>query len=200
MKKKFENTPNAQYSSVENKDIFLENMVENQIQGYKSKWLKSFLTTNPQDALKTVTCPVLAIFGEKDFQQLFLIKKLVKDSNLPIEIIAAPTIRETDGLAMSSRNIRLTEAERIAAGIISKALTSAAKESSLELQRDVLLSLLASEKQFALDYAEIIDEESYEIADSSSVNTRAIVAGWINGVRLLDNMVMRSQVHKVGAR
>lgn len=101
---------------------------------------------------------------------------------------------------MSSRNIRLTEAERIAAGIISKALTSAEKESSLQLQRDVLLSLLASEKQFALDYAEIIDEESYEIADSSSVNTRAIVAGWINGVRLLDNMVMRSQVHKVGAR
>ena len=144
--------------------------------------------------------PEVAIFGEKDFQQLFLIKKLVKDSNRPIEIIAAPTIRETDGLAMSSRNIRLTEAERIAAGIISKALTSAAKESSLELQRDVLLSLLASEKQFALDYAEIIDEESYEIADSSSVNTRAIVAGWINGVRLLDNMVMRTQVHKMGAR
>jgi len=141
--------------------------------------------------------PDLAIFGEKDFQQLFLIKKLVKDLQLPIEIVAAPTIRESDGLAMSSRNIRLTGEERIAARVISKALTSAARETSLAHQRDVLHSVLASEKQFALDYAEVIDGDTYEIADSTSVNNRAIVAGWINGVRLLDNMVMKAAAHEV---
>jgi len=141
--------------------------------------------------------PEVAIFGEKDFQQLFLIKKLVNDLALPIEIVAAPTIRETDGLAMSSRNIRLTDEERKAARVISKALTSAARESSVVQQRDVLHSVLATEKQFSLDYAEVIDGDTYEITDAASVNNRAIVAGWINGVRLLDNMVMRAVAHEV---
>jgi pantoate--beta-alanine ligase len=98
---------------------------------------------------------------------------------------------------MSSRNIRLTDEERKAARVISKALTSAARESSVAQQRDVLHSVLATEKQFSLDYAEVIDGDTYEIADAASVNNRAIVAGWINGVRLLDNMVMRAVAHEV---
>jgi alpha-beta hydrolase superfamily lysophospholipase len=66
--KKVEDSKNPQYSSVENKNILIDNLVESQIQGLKSKWMKSFLTTNPAAALKTVTCPILAIFGEKDSQ------------------------------------------------------------------------------------------------------------------------------------
>ncbi len=67
-KEMFEKAPNEQTASIENKDIYIQNVVENMIQGYKNPWLKSFLITNPADYLSKVKCPVLAIFGEKDFQ------------------------------------------------------------------------------------------------------------------------------------
>jgi len=126
--------------------------------------------------------PKVAIFGEKDFQQLFLIKEMVKRLNIPIEIVPAPIIRESDGLAMSSRNVRLDETGRKSALIISTAL----KQSSLAQMHQVL----ATEPGFTLDYLEIIDEDSFLPADSSSKNKRAIIAGWVNGVRLLDNKRM----------
>jgi len=126
--------------------------------------------------------PKIAIFGEKDFQQLFLIKQMVKELKLPIEIIAAPIIREPDGLAMSSRNVRLDEVGRKSALIIFKSLN---ENSITEMQ-----NLLATEPGFILDYLEIIDEETFLPATSDSKNRRAIIAGWVNGVRLLDNKRM----------
>jgi pantoate--beta-alanine ligase len=126
--------------------------------------------------------PKIAIFGEKDFQQLFLIKQMVKELNLPIEIIAAPIIREPDGLAMSSRNVRLDEVGRKSALIIFKSLN---ENSITEMQ-----NLLATEPGFTLDYLEIIDEDTFLPATSDSKNKRAIIAGWVNGVRLLDNKSM----------
>ena len=126
--------------------------------------------------------PKIAIFGEKDFQQLFLIKQMVKELKLSIEIIAAPIIRESDGLAMSSRNVRLDEADRKSALIISKSLN---ENSITEMQ-----NLLATEPGFKLDYLEIIDEDTFLPATSDSKNKRAIIAGWVNGVRLLDNKRM----------
>jgi pantoate--beta-alanine ligase len=126
--------------------------------------------------------PKIAIFGEKDFQQLFLIKEMVTELNLPIEIIAAPIIRESDGLAMSSRNVRLDEAGRESSLIISKSLN---ENSITEMQK-----VLATEPGFTLDYLEIIDEDSFLPATSDSKNKRAIIAGWVNGVRLLDNKRM----------
>ncbi len=127
--------------------------------------------------------PKVAIFGEKDFQQLTLIREIAGE----VEIIAAPTVRESDGLAMSSRNIRLTPEGRIAAKIISKAL----RESSTEEQ---LRSTLATEPALTIDYADFIDEKTFLPPSETTQSTRAIVAGWINGVRLLDNMQMKSQV------
>jgi len=126
--------------------------------------------------------PKIAIFGEKDFQQLFLIKQMVKQLNLPIEIVAAPIIREPDGLAMSSRNVRLDDAGRKSALIISKALS---KNSIAQMQE-----VLETEAGFTLDYLEVIDEETFLPATSDSKNKRAIIAGWVNGVRLLDNKRM----------
>jgi pantoate--beta-alanine ligase len=134
--------------------------------------------------------PEFAVFGEKDFQQLFLIKKMVKEMNLPIEIISAPTIRETSGLAMSSRNQRLSITERKSAAGISRALESAKSASDLTTARLQLTQRLLSIPNFLLDYAEIIDSDSFEIADDSTENCQAIVAGWINGTRLIDNMAM----------
>lgn len=125
--------------------------------------------------------PEIAIFGEKDFQQLFLIKKMVKEYSLPIEIIAAPIVRDSDGLALSSRNIRLNKSDRKAALVISKALREGKDD------REAIIQILASEPNFILDYAEIIDADTFEIADANSKNKRTIIAGWVNGVRLLDN-------------
>jgi pantoate--beta-alanine ligase len=123
--------------------------------------------------------PKVAIFGEKDFQQLQLIRTIAKD----IEIVAAPTIRESDGLALSSRNMRLSEEGRSAAQVIYRALTQANSESELR-------EILASESAFTLDYADFIDEMTFAHAHSDTREVRAIVAGWINGVRLIDHMPM----------
>ena len=125
--------------------------------------------------------PEIAIFGEKDFQQLFLIKQMVKNLNLPIEIVAAPIVRDTDGLALSSRNVRLSAKGRKSALIISKALQDG------EMNRDKIIKILESEKNFTLDYAEIIDSDKFAIANSETQNKRAIIAGWVEGVRLIDN-------------
>jgi pantoate--beta-alanine ligase len=122
--------------------------------------------------------PSTAVFGEKDFQQLWLIKNHFKK----IEIASIPTVREFDGLALSSRNIRLTESDRAAALIISKAL----KEPSR------MHEILATQPAFKLDYAEIIDEKTFQLASATTQNKRAIIAGWVNGVRLLDNAVVES--------
>ena len=125
--------------------------------------------------------PDFAIFGEKDFQQLFLIKQMVKNLNLPIDIVAAPIVRDTDGLALSSRNVRLSAKGRKSALIISKALQDG------EMNRDKIIKILESEKNFTLDYAEIIDSDNFAIANSETQNKRAIIAGWVEGVRLIDN-------------
>ncbi len=121
--------------------------------------------------------PDFAIFGEKDFQQLFLIKQMVRNFNLPIEIIAHPTIREADGLALSSRNIRLSSEDRVKAAIIYKALNSS---------RDQMNAVLASEPAWKTDYATIINPENFK--EEFAPKQRAIIAGWIGGIRLIDNM------------
>ena len=122
--------------------------------------------------------PSAAVFGEKDFQQLWLIKNHFKK----LDIVAVPTVREFDGLALSSRNIRLTPADRAAALIIPKALKDPTR----------MHEILATEPAFKLDYAEIIDEKTFQRASVTTQNKRAIIAGWVNGVRLLDNAVVET--------
>lgn len=122
--------------------------------------------------------PSAAVFGEKDFQQLWLIKNHFKKT----QIISVPTVREFDGLALSSRNIRLTNADRESALIISKALK----------EPNRMPEILATQPAFKLDYAEIIDEKTFQIANANTQNKRAIIAGWVNGVRLLDNAVVET--------
>jgi pantoate--beta-alanine ligase len=124
--------------------------------------------------------PTVAIFGEKDFQQLRLIRDIAGD----IKIVAAPIFREPDGLASSSRNIRLTPQGRIASTVISRALQNAHTEHELR-------AILATEPALTVDYADFIDPVSFASANSDTEHIRAIVAGWIDGVRLLDNMEMK---------
>ena len=131
--------------------------------------------------------PQCAIFGEKDFQQLALIKRIKTD----VEIIAAPTIRESDGLALSSRNVRLEPVARKAATVISRALFAAASQENIASAHSRLLEVLAEEDAFTCDYAEIIDENEFTSATESTAHARAIIAGWLNGIRLIDNMAMK---------
>jgi len=135
--------------------------------------------------------PKIAIFGEKDFQQLSLIRKLVTDLNLDIEIISAPTIREADGLAMSSRNVRLDAIAREDARVLYRALSAAAVAPDLKSAQSALQEVAKSQSGFTLDYAEIVDEKDFSKATDATQNKRAIIAGWLNGVRLIDNMEMK---------
>jgi pantoate--beta-alanine ligase len=129
-----------------------------------------------------------------------LIKKLAKESFTNLEIIAAPTIREDDGLALSSRNIRLSESDRKAATVIYRALKAAKESKSLESARAGMRLICSQEPLFKLDYAEIIDEENFEIATDSTSKQRAIIAGWLNGVRLIDNMQMNPSTGSTGVQ
>jgi pantoate--beta-alanine ligase len=128
--------------------------------------------------------PTWAIFGEKDFQQLTLIKSMKSE----VQIIGAPTIRDVDGLALSSRNVRVSD--RSAALVIYRALSAAVNEKSVDVARVAMLKVLQSEDSFTLDYAEIINEKNFEKAQQGDANKRAIIAGWVNGIRLIDNMPM----------
>lgn len=131
--------------------------------------------------------PNVAIFGEKDFQQLFIIKQWVQKNEIPVKIIAAPLVRDSDGLALSSRNIRLGADGRMAALVISRALYAAQASDEPEA---TMLDVLQSEPAFRLDYAVVIDEDTFELASPGTQKRRALIAGWVNGVRLLDNMHM----------
>ena len=126
--------------------------------------------------------PKAAVFGEKDFQQLFLIKQMVAQLEIPIQIISAPTIRDKSGLAVSSRNVRLGEDGEKIAQVISRALT---KQTFKQMQEEI-----SSEPGFKLDYLEVIDEKSFEKAKTDTQNKRVIIAGWVNQIRLIDNMPM----------
>lgn len=128
--------------------------------------------------------PKWAVFGEKDFQQLTLIRLMKSD----VAIIGAPTIRDTDGLALSSRNIRLSEPK--SALVIYRALVAASKEKNIDAARAVMQDVLASEAAFTLDYAEIINESNFKKASQEDESKRAIIAGWVNSIRLIDNMPM----------
>jgi pantoate--beta-alanine ligase len=144
--------------------------------------------------------PARAIFGEKDFQQLKLIKDLAQAHFKDIEIIAAPTLRESDGLALSSRNIRLDQGARNAATVIYRALQAAQESTSVAAAREVMRQVCAQEPLFKLDYAEIIDEDNFQTATNSTSNQRAIIAGWLNGVRLIDNKQMSPSLKSAGVR
>ena len=129
--------------------------------------------------------PKHAVFGEKDFQQLFLIKKMVNNLKLPVNVVAAPTIRDSSNLALSSRNSRLSVEDKKVAQVIYQALAQNNIEDARELIKKV--------DGFSLDYLEEIDEQSFTLATPDTKNKRLIIAGWVNQVRLIDNMAMGSK-------
>ncbi len=140
-----------------------------------------------------ILAPEIAIFGEKDFQQLAIIRRLVRDLDFPIEIIGVPTVREADGLACSSRNQYLTTAERAQAPILRQALLDAAKaaragETSPAKILEVAQARLAQADLARLDYLELVDGETLQPAAAAGPGVVLAVAAFFGKTRLIDNI------------
>lgn len=137
--------------------------------------------------------PHLAVFGEKDFQQLVVVKRLSKDLNLGVEIIPHPTVREPDGLAMSSRNTYLSEEERSSALSLHRSLLAARKMvAEGERRVDVLVGqvkeIIESKRHTRIQYIQVVDEDT--MIDIAEVTPKAVMAMavFVGEARLIDNM------------
>jgi pantoate--beta-alanine ligase len=140
--------------------------------------------------------PHYAYFGRKDAQQVRIIQNMVRDLNLDVEIVVCPTVREADGLALSSRNAYLNAEERKAAAALHRALQAARKEltngvrDTLELQR-AMHKVLSGEPMARVDYAEIVGAETFEPVVRVGQDCYALLAVRIGTTRLIDNMLIR---------
>ncbi len=140
--------------------------------------------------------PTRAYFGQKDAQQVVVIKRMVADLNMDVEIVVVPTMRESDGLAMSSRNIYLSFQERQAATILFKALTLAQRlwrhgEGDAEKIRRQMTSLIQKEPLAQIDYVSIADDDTLEELNSLDRPAVASLAVRIGKTRLIDNMPLK---------
>jgi pantoate--beta-alanine ligase len=148
--------------------------------------------------LLAVVAPDLAVFGRKDHQQLQVIRRLVLDLDLPVEIVDAPTVRDPDGVAMSSRNRRLDDDARVAARGLSRALRAAvevarsARAAGADLDpdalRDAALAVLDDRPGLRLDRLDLVDPTRLTPAALGATSVSLLVAAFVGDVRLIDNV------------
>lgn len=153
------------------------------------------------DGVATVVAKLLlqtqadtALFGEKDYQQLSIIRRMARDLDIPVEIVGVPTVREAGGLALSSRNVRLTPKGRRSAHALAEALAVAAvrieaggdSESAIVEAKAAILEAGYSE----VEYLELRDAETLEPVARIARPARLLVAAWLDGVRLIDNVAV----------
>lgn len=146
--------------------------------------------------LFNIVQPDFAIFGQKDYQQLVLIKRMVKDLNFPIEIISCPIVRESDGLAMSSRNSYLSPEERKAAPILYKSIQYAEDkvkkgEKNLDLIKKEIKKMISREPLAKIDYVETVDPVSLESLSKLEKEAVLLLAVYIGKTRLIDNTILK---------
>jgi pantoate--beta-alanine ligase len=140
--------------------------------------------------LFNLLAPEAAVFGEKDFQQLAIIRRMVRDLNFNIDIIAVPTVREEDGLACSSRNQYLNPEERKHAAVLNKALRAAAhsgQKSGSEIVA-VAREVINEAPPARIDYVEVVDSETLQPVANPGPNTVLLLAVFFGKTRLIDNM------------
>lgn len=152
------------------------------------------------DGVTTVVAKLLnivqadhAYFGEKDAQQLALIQRMVTDLNIPVQIVPVPTVREKDGLALSSRNRLLTPQDRKVAPVLYRALQAAqnAIQNGAYTAQEVrgpALEVLSDAPQMKLEYLEVVNPETMEPVDRIHGKVRIVTAAWLGKVRLIDNI------------
>ena len=142
--------------------------------------------------LFNIVCPDASYFGQKDAQQSIVIKRMVADLNMPLEIIVCPTVRQDDGLALSSRNKYLTQNQRSDAVLLSKALTQAEKQisrgirDSAEIRKSMMDTL--SGGKLEVEYLSIVNAETLEDVDEISGKTLIAIAAKVADTRLIDNI------------
>ncbi len=141
--------------------------------------------------------PDLAVFGRKDYQQQVVIRRMVEDLHVPVEILTVATVREPDGLAISSRNRYLDPSERRAATVLHRALELARKavaggEREVNRVRQILRQTIESEVLARLDYGEVVDADTFEPLEKLTGSRRAValIAAFVGSTRLLDNLLL----------
>lgn len=137
--------------------------------------------------------PDAAVFGEKDFQQLAIIRRMVRDLNFPIEIIGAPTVREPDGLACSSRNQYLNADERAQAPTLQRALRKAGRlfaegERSAEVILEAARTVIATAPLARIDYLELVNVDTLQSVATADGQSLIVVAAFFGHTRLIDNL------------
>jgi pantoate--beta-alanine ligase len=154
-----------------------------------------------------LTRPELAVFGEKDYQQLVLVRRMSRDLCLGVEVVGAPTVREPDGLALSSRNRFLAPDDRRRAVVLSQALRAAQDQAAygVEAARGAALRELDTEPGVEVDYLSILTPELTAVDDGGSDGTteaRILVAARVGGTRLIDNLpvMLGAEVGSEGPR
>jgi pantoate--beta-alanine ligase len=145
--------------------------------------------------LFSIIGPCRAYFGRKDAQQLAVVRRMVADLDLPVDVVGCPLVREADGLAMSSRNAYLADVERAAATVLSQALRAAtdaivAGERDAALVRELLERRIASEPAVRLDYAEVVDAAALTPVERVEGTVLLALAAFVGRARLIDNAVV----------
>ena len=154
--------------------------------------------------LLEIVQPDVLFMGQKDYQQLAIIARLLQLTNSGVKLVGCPTVREEDGLAMSSRNVRLAAEDRPKAVAISKTLRHTAQRSRNEydwaqLEKDAL-AMLKSVEGMEPEYFEIVDAETLQKPPANEKYKRKLVActaAWLGGVRLIDNMFMENELKEI---
>jgi pantoate--beta-alanine ligase len=143
--------------------------------------------------LFNITCPDRAYFGEKDYQQLCIIRRMVEDLNLAVTIVPMPIFREPDGLAMSSRNVYLQPGERASATVLIRALETARKsiqsgERKPDVVKEAAKHVFSTEGSVRPDYLEIVDTREVQPVSEITGAVRIAGAVWVGRTRLIDNV------------
>jgi len=142
--------------------------------------------------LFNILAPNAAVFGEKDFQQLAIVRRMVRDLNFNIDIIAVPTVREEDGLACSSRNQYLNLEERKQATVLHKALLAAANASEKSARGifDLARKMIGEAPLARIDYVELVDAETLQPVEMVRPNSLLALAVFFGKTRLIDNILL----------
>jgi len=146
--------------------------------------------------LFNLLAPTAAVFGEKDYQQLTIIRRMVRDLNFPIEIIGVPTVREADGLALSSRNQYLNTDERAQATVLYRAMTRVKEladrgQKSVRELIDVAKGVIASANSSRVDYISIVDADNLQPLETLRPSAVITLAVFIGKTRLIDNLRLK---------
>lgn len=143
------------------------------------------------------TAADFAFFGEKDYQQLQIVRRMARDLDIPIEVIGCPTIREEDGLAMSSRNLLLSDRSRVYAPVLAEVM----EDMREKLRQGAMMTAILPDAKARImaagfndvDYLELRDGADLSLLDQSRPDARLFAAAWLAGVRLIDNMAVSKQ-------